>query len=108
MWITSLDNDYASVDTTGMKNTDSHHHDFRPLRTNRTLCDVCLRSAGAASHTAAIKNETSQPVCRKCGEPEMLGLPDSGDFGWFTNDEGTWCNRCGTKSPEKKSRSRVG
>lgn len=41
-----------------------------------------------------------QRRCRTCGEPEMVGLSDSGQFGWFTVEEdgrfATYCMRCGS------------
>ena len=51
---------------------------------------------------------TEQKTCKTCGEPEMLGLPDSGQFGWwsYTDDRGKWrtvCQRCGA-DPTRKAR----
>ena len=68
-----------------MTNQTSQLHRYRPTRSGK--CDVCIRSRRDGLHLRE---------CR-CGEPEMLGFEGSGDFGWFTSDEGTFCNRCGRK-----------
>ena len=49
---------------------------------------------------------TQQRTCRTCGEPEMTGLADSGEFGWWDDQDGkTTCQRCGS-DPAKGPRHR--
>ncbi len=38
---------------------DVTHHDFQPLRSNRTRCDVCGRTAGVETHRSR---------CISCGK----------------------------------------
>jgi len=48
-----------------------------------------------------------QPRCKTCGEPELTGLADSGEFGWFTDADGkTWCNKCGSNPTQKSAKAR--
>lgn len=54
--------------------------------TNRDV-DV-FASKKAAADTARDLNSAPAPCA--CGEPE-----DGGQFGWFTTDDGTFCNACG-------------
>jgi hypothetical protein len=43
--------------------------------------------------------------CKNCGELEMVG--HGAEFGWFTTDEGTHCNRCGLDPMKKAPKPKV-